>query len=168
VWALPAEGRRDEFPALVQAIVGRDPAGGSSWAADALMKIRLRLGAVLGLDDPATGVGARVPTLRERLPADLREAPAGRDFGSSLGFRSVYLLQDEWAAELANRTMHGVLHLGWVHVGDGRYRGQLAVLVKPNGALGIAYMAAIRPFRHLIVYPAMMRRIEQIWNRREL
>ena len=32
--------------------------------------------------------------------------------------------------------------------------------VKPNGLLGTAYMAAIRPFRHLIVYPPMMR---QIW-----
>ena len=52
--------------------------------------------------------------------------------------------------------------------GAGRYRGQLAVLVKPNGVSGRAYMAAIRPFRHLIVYPAMLRRIEQIWNRREL
>jgi Protein of unknown function (DUF2867) len=35
------------------------------------------------------------------------------------------------------------------------------VLVKPNGLLGEAYMLAIRPFRHLIVYPGMMRRIER-------
>jgi Protein of unknown function (DUF2867) len=33
--------------------------------------------------------------------------------------------------------------------------------VKPNGVLGAGYMAAIRPFRRLIVYPAMMRRIER-------
>ena len=37
----------------------------------------------------------------------------------------------------------------------------MAVLVKPNGLLGSGYMAAIRPFRHLIVYPAMMRQIER-------
>jgi hypothetical protein len=37
----------------------------------------------------------------------------------------------------------------------------MAVLVKPNGLIGEAYMAAIRPFRHLIVYPAMMRQIER-------
>jgi hypothetical protein len=39
----------------------------------------------------------------------------------------------------------------------------MAVLVKPNGLVGNAYMAAIRPFRHLIVYPAMMRQIEREW-----
>jgi hypothetical protein len=39
----------------------------------------------------------------------------------------------------------------------------MAVLVKPNGLLGTAYMAAIRPFRHLIVYPSMMRQIEREW-----
>jgi Protein of unknown function (DUF2867) len=37
--------------------------------------------------------------------------------------------------------------------GTDGYRGQMAVLVKPNGLLGIGYMAVIRPFRHLIVYP---------------
>jgi hypothetical protein len=62
--------------------------------------------------------------------------------------------------------MHGVLHLGWVPDATGGYRGQMAVLVKPNGLLGIAYMAAIRPFRHLIVYPALMRRIERKWRAR--
>jgi hypothetical protein len=45
-------------------------------------------------------------------------------------------------------------------------RGQMAVLVKPNGLLGTGYMAAIRPFRHLIVYPAMMRQIERTWRAR--
>ena len=50
------------------------------------------------------------------------------------------------------------MHLGWVPDDTGGYRGQMAVLVKPNGLLGKAYMAAIRPFRHLIVYPPMLRR----------
>nr|MBA2295295.1 DUF2867 domain-containing protein [Actinomycetota bacterium] len=73
-------------------------------------------------------------------------------------------LDDEWAAEIANKTVHGVVHIGWVLDGTGRYRGQMAVLVKPNGLLGRAYMAAIAPFRHLIVYPAMMRQIERSWR----
>jgi hypothetical protein len=71
---------------------------------------------------------------------------------------------DEFAAEVANRTMHGVMHLGWVPDGTDRYRGQMAVLVNPNGVLGHAYMAAIRPFRHFIVYPAMIGRIEREWR----
>ena len=67
---------------------------------------------------------------RGRLPADLRAAP-GPDF-QALPFSSLYLLDDEFAAEIANRTMHGVLHLGWVPDRTGGYRGQMAVLVKPQ------------------------------------
>ena len=40
----------------------------------------------------------------------------------------------------------------------------MAVLVKPNGLLGAGYMAAIKPFRHLIVYPPMIRQIGQAWR----
>ena len=91
--------------------------------------------------------------------------PTGPDF-DALPFTSLYLIDDEWAAEIANRTMHGVIHIGWVPDGTGGYRGQMAVLVKPNGLLGTAYMAAIRPFRHLIVYPLMMREIGRSWRAR--
>jgi hypothetical protein len=97
------------------------------------------------------------------LPADLRDGPAGPTF-DRLPFHSVYLTDDEWAAELANRTVHGVLHLGWVPDDAGGYRGQMAVLVKPNGLFGKAYMAAIAPFRHLLVYPPLMRGIERAWK----
>ena len=90
------------------------------------------------------------------LPADLRDARSGPDF-DALPFTPLYLLDDEFAAEIANRTMHGVMHLGLVPDQAGGYHAQMAVLVKPNGMLGTAYMAAIRPFRHLIVYPALMR-----------
>ena len=45
----------------------------------------------------------------------------------------------------------------------GGYRGQMAVYVKPNGLLGTAYMAAIKPFRYVIVYPALMRQIGREW-----
>ncbi len=54
---------------------------------------------------------------------------------------------------MANRTVHSVMHVGWVPDGTGGYRGQMAVLVKPNGWFGAAYMAAIKPFRYLVVYP---------------
>jgi hypothetical protein len=40
----------------------------------------------------------------------------------------------------------------------------MAVLVRPNGRPGAAYMAAIKPFRHLIVYPSMLREIERTWR----
>jgi Protein of unknown function (DUF2867) len=137
-----------------------DPARGSSRAARTLWAVRWRVGEVLGLDD---GSGSGMPTLQDRLPADLRDAPSGPDF-SALPFTSLYLLDDEWAAEVANRTVHGLMHIGWVADGAGGYRGQMSVLVKPNGLLGAAYMAAIKPFRHLIVYPRLIGQIERDWR----
>jgi hypothetical protein len=156
VWALPTPGGPDDFPRLVQRIASGDPSQSSSRAVRTLFAFRWTLGKRLNWDGPDAGVGSRVPTLRDRLPADLRNVPSGPGF-AALPFRSLYLLDDEFAAEIANRTMHGVMHIGWVPDGTGGYRAQMAVLVKPNGLFGSAYMAAIRPFRHLIVYPAMLR-----------
>jgi hypothetical protein len=163
VWALPFRGDLEDFPSLVQHFAAGDPSQSPSRAVRALFAIRWKVGGLLGWDRSAAGVGTRVPTLRDRLPADLRDGPTGPDFGA-LPFRSLYLLEDEWAAEIANETMHGVMHIGLVPAGDGAYRAQMAVLVKPNGALGSLYMAAIKPFRHLIVYPALMRQIEREWR----
>ncbi|HEU4945796.1 MAG TPA: DUF2867 domain-containing protein [Kribbella sp.] len=84
--------------------------------------------------------------------------------GGVLPFSLLYRTSDEFAAEIANRTIHGVLHLGWVEDAGGRWRGQMAMLVKVNGLPGRAYMSVIKPFRYLIVYPALMRRIEAHWS----
>ena len=163
VWGLPAPGGPDDFARAVELIASFETSQSSSRAVRTLFAIRWKLGELLGWDGPDTGVGARVPTLRDRLPADLRDARSGPEF-EELPFTSLYLLDDEFAAEIANRTMHGVMHIGRVPDGSGGYRGQMAVLVKPNGLFGNAYMAAIRPFRHLIVYPPLIREIEQKWR----
>ena len=163
VWALPTPGGRDDFPRLVQLMASGDPSQGSSRAARTLWAIRWKVGALLGWDSPDAGHGSERPTLRDRLPVDLRDASPGPDF-DALPFTSLYLIDDEWAAEIVNRTVHGVMHIGWVPDQAGGYRGQMAVLVKPNGRLGAGYMAAIAPFRHLIVYPSMMRRIGRDWR----
>ena len=165
VWALPTPGGPEDFPELVELVAAGDPAQGRSKVVGALFALRWKVGELLGWDDEDDGIGGRVPTLRDRLPADLREGSSGPTAGS-LPFRPLYLTDQEFAAEIANKTMHGVLHLGWVADGGGSYRGQMAVLVKPNGRLGDAYMAAIKPFRHLLVYPLMMREIGRRWRAR--
>jgi hypothetical protein len=168
VWALPTPGGPDDFPRLMQCLASRDdPApDAASRAARGLWAIRRKIGQLLGWDAPDAGLGSRVRTLRDRLPADLRTAPPGPDFGT-LPFAPLYQLGNEFAAEIANRTMHGVMHIGWVPDQAGGYRGQMAVLVKPNGLPGTGYMAMIRPFRHLIVYPAMMKKTERAWRAAE-
>jgi hypothetical protein len=161
VWALATVGGPDDFPRLVSLMESFDPTQASPVVA-ALFALRWRLGALLGLDRGETGLGTRVPSLRDRLPADL-PAYAG-SLSAESPFRPVYLTDDEAALEIANETMHGVLHLGWVPDGDGGYRGQMAVLVKPNGLFGRAYMAAIAPFRYALVYPLMLRTIGRLWR----
>lgn len=165
VWALPTPGGPEDFPLLVQGFASADPAKSLPPAARALWELRWKLGERFGWDEPDSGVGSRVSSLRGRLPEDLREARRGPAF-ETLPFTSLYLLEQEWAAEMANRTVHGVMHIGWVSDGAGGYRGQMAVYVKPNGPFGRAYMAAIKPFRYLIVYPQMMRELERSWRER--
>jgi hypothetical protein len=164
VWALPTPGGPDDFPRLVQHLASGDPSQHASCSVRTLFAIRWKLGELLGWDAPDAGLGTRVSTLRDRLPADLRDGPSGPGF-DALPFTSLYLTEDEFAAEVANRTVHGVMHLGWVPDETGGYRGQMAVLVKPNGLFGSAYMAAIMPFRHLAVYPPMLREMEREWQR---
>ncbi|HEY7267454.1 MAG TPA: DUF2867 domain-containing protein [Solirubrobacterales bacterium] len=166
VWALPTPGGPDDFHLLLEGFASADPTSRGPAPVRALFAIRWKLGELFRWDRPETGIGSRVPTLRDRLPDDLREAGPGPSV-EGLPFTPLYLLDDEWAAEIANRTMHGVLHLGWVPDPEAGYRGQMAVLVKRNGLTGSAYMAAIKPFRHLIVYPQMLREIERRWDRRE-
>jgi hypothetical protein len=163
VWELPLRGGPGDFPRLVAMIAAQDPARASSRAVRALFAIRWKLGGLLGWEDADAGLGSRAPSLRDRLPADLREMPVP-DLGGP--FTALYLCEDEFAAETANRTVHGVMHLGWVPDRTGGFRGQMAVLVKPNGLLGSAYMTAIRPFRHAIVYPALIGQLERAWRRR--
>ncbi|MCA1843432.1 MAG: DUF2867 domain-containing protein, partial [Actinobacteria bacterium] len=102
-------------------------------------------------------------TLMHRLPGDLL-GTAKTSVAPGTPFRPLYCTEREYAAELSNRTVHAVMHLGWVVQGDGRFRGQMAVLVKPRGPLGTAYMAFIKPFRYALVYPALMRAIERAAN----
>ena len=136
-----ADARRpSDFPRLVAQLAAGNTSTNPSRAARALFAIRWKVGELLGWDDADPGDGARRPALRDRLPADLRDAPSGPDF-ETLPFTSLYLLDDEWAAELVNRTVHAVMHIGWVPDATGGYRGQMAVLVKPCGRLGAAYMA---------------------------
>lgn len=142
-----------------------DPANGSSPATRVLFRIRYCLGGWFGWDD---AVDLPVPghtetTLSARLPDDLRDTATDLDL-SSTSFSPLYRTDTEWAAELSNQTVHAVLHLGWIDQGNGRYRGQMGVYVKPRGTFGAGYMALIAPFRQLVVYPALMRQIERAWN----
>ncbi len=170
VWALPAQGRRDEFSDLIDIVTSLDPTGaGWSGATRALFALRLRLGAWCGWDHAASPLpipGGSETTLRVRVPEGLRDTTTHPRGIGSARFVPIYRTDDEWAAEISNSTVHGVLQLAWVDEGNGVYRGRLGVYVKPRGRLGVTYLAFIRPFRHLVVYPELIRQVERDWSRR--
>lgn len=175
VWALPAQGAAEDFPVLLELMAASDPANADSLPTRLLWRLRDRLGEWFdlgGISAPVDGDGGglTIPgtsetSLKQRLPEDLRGTAADVDFGS-LPFVPLYLTETEFAAEISNRTVHGAMHLAWVDQGDGRYQAQMAVYVKPRGRFGQAYMALIKPFRYLIVYPALTRQTERMWNAR--
>jgi hypothetical protein len=176
VWALPVHGGADDFQALLDQMASFDPTDADSAPARFLWGLRDRLGRWFGLgrisDRVDSDAAARLPipgtnetSLAGRLPDDLRGTAADVDF-SSLPFVPLYRTDVEFAAEVSNQTVHGVLHLAWVDQGNGRYQGQMAVYVKPRGPLGKGYMALIKPFRYWVVYPGLMRQVERAWNTR--
>lgn len=174
VWRLPeVVGDADDFDEAVALLTSSDPARSSSAPTRFLWWVRDQLGRWLDLGSitgAAAGPGLPIPgcketTLRERLPADLRgTADATRH--DRLPFTPLFRTDREYAAEISNKTVHGVLHLAWVEQSDGQFQGQMAVYVKPRGRFGDAYMAFIKPFRYLVVYPALERQIAAEWRRR--
>jgi hypothetical protein len=159
VWALPTPGGPDDFPRLVQMLTSFDEARRPGSLVGTLFAIRESLGRALGWDsrdaDPIR------PSLRNRLPPELADNPSAVTL--PMGLTPVYQTDDEWAAELINGTVHGVMHLCWTQDRSGNYRGQMAMLVKPNGLLGRAYLAAIAPFRYLIIYPRLLNWLGRKW-----
>src|SRR5438445_1834272 len=98
--------------------------------------------------------GCHEPALSARLPDGLRGSAKSPVISGAMqraagGFVPLYRTDEEWAAELSNGTVHGVLHLAWVEQGGGRYRAQMGVYVKPRGRLGGIYMMLFQQVLHL-------------------
>ncbi|WP_331769714.1 DUF2867 domain-containing protein (plasmid) [Embleya sp. NBC_00888] len=170
VWSYRTPGAGpDDFPVMLAAMRARGGLAKQSLPSRFLFAFRWKLGALLGWDKPRTGLGTRVRPLRDRVPPELADTvdlslPAGSPF------TPVYELDNEAVSELANKTVHTLMHLGWTPTGDADcdYELRMAVLVKPNGRYGRLYMTLIAPFRYLIVYPALTRQWERAWRDRTL
>jgi hypothetical protein len=131
-----------------------------------LLDLRLFIGRHLGWDRPRTSTRA-VPTLADRLTdADRARslAPAGAREGPNGLFRVIYRFENEKLVELINRTVHAAALSALVETGAS-YRFYFAVYVRSVGRLTPFYMAAIDPFRKLIVYPSLMRSVRTNWDR---
>ncbi len=176
VWRLPAvNGSRADFQGLIEMATRLDPANADSLPTRFLWGVRDRLGAWFDLGRISTDASSdqRLPipgshefSLADRLPEELRGSARDVHF-DRLPFVPLYRAEREFAAEVSNQTVHGVMHLAWVRrETDGDYEAQMAVYVKPRGRFGRAYMAFIKPFRYAIVYPALERQLGRAWTHR--
>jgi hypothetical protein len=176
VWRLPAvSGNMADFASVIDMVTRSDPVNADSAPTRFLWGVRDRLGNWFDLGRISTTAGTekRLPipgtrefTLADRLPSDLRGSADEVHF-DHLPFVPLYRTEDEFAAEISNQTVHGVMHVAWVgRDSDDDHEAQMAVYVKPRGRFGQAYMAFIKPFRYLIVYPALQRQLARTWSRR--
>ena len=142
VWALPTPVGPDDFARLVSSSRALDPSQDASCAVRSLFALRWQIGGLLGWDERTTrarlaGAVAARPAAggpaRHRLGAGLRRTPVLPAVPDRRRVRGRDRQPDD-----ARRPPP---RLG--PDGSGGYRGQMAVLVKRNGLLGTAYMAAI-------------------------
>ncbi len=136
-----------------------------------LFSIRFCLSKLIPLDKNINTLpipGCKETSIKSRLnDRDLEKSKGGKaikDTESDLEFRPVYLFENESLHELSNDTVHALIHLGWIKKKNKYYTATLAIYVKPRGFLGKVYLKLIEPFRHQIVYPAMMKSIKTQWQ----
>jgi len=128
-----------------------------------LLGLRRRIGALFGWDHARPAWTAE--SYANRLsPADraLSLVAPGTPDGN---FRLLYRFEDEQLSELRNATVHAFVSLS-IRPTPAGYLAYAGVFVKPVHRFTRLYMGAIAPFRRLIVYPAVIRKVQSAWSER--
>ncbi len=140
-----------------------DPGGvGVGWATEQLFRLRAWLGRRLGWDRDSSEPDPHsyVHRLREADRARSLMPPGSAGPGP---FRVVFELPREALLEVRNATVHAFLSTSLERSEEG-YRVWVAIYVKPMSRWTRWYMALIEPLRRLVVYPALIRRMQREWN----
>jgi hypothetical protein len=132
----------------------------------ALLRFRRVIGLLLRLDADRASPSRLPRRARPRPPRRRRPRRRHRPLAVPVGsaFEPVYAFAEEALLEIANRTIHALLHLSWVAAPNGHRTVVLAIYVKSRGWQSRAYLALIRPFRHLVVYPAWIAHLTRTWD----
>ncbi len=169
VWELPLEMKANqEIGELHQAFTKALEKTATTGMAGALFRFRFFLGKVFGWED-ADKAREQLPvgSIRERFAR--QEGMSVHEMSSSSfgGFVPVYDLKEEMLSEIENKTVLAAAHFGRVAKAEGKYGVQMTVYVKPKGWFGAFYMALIKPFRLMIVYPTMLSLMGRQWRKHQ-
>jgi Protein of unknown function (DUF2867) len=126
----------------------------------ALLRVRFFIGRLLGWDrEPAPTKWDRFATRLTTVDRSKSLTPAGTREGP---FRVVYRFENEELLELINLTAHAAALSALVESANA-YRFYFGVYVCNVSPVTPIYMAAIAPFRKLVVYPSLLRSIRARW-----
>ena len=128
-----------------------------------LFRLRGRIGALLGWDGPRPAWNA--DSYVQRLSAADRarsKAAAGTPDGR---LSLLYRFENEQLSERRNATVHAFSSLS-IRPAPGGYLVYWAIYVQPVHRFTRLYMRAIAPFRRLVVYPAILRKVQRAWAER--
>jgi hypothetical protein len=133
--------------------------------ARALFHLRFSLGRIFRLE--AEPKNASAASFANRLTAEDR-ARSSVVPGTLEGvFRVVYRFENEQLLEIQNRTVHAAALSALAAPAEespDRYRFYFAVYVHQRTWITPLYMRLIDPFRKLIIYPAMLKKIRATWD----
>ena len=162
-WAVPLSGGgagRTVQDVRAVMLAGRETAPA---VVRGLFRLRERVGALLAWT--ASDLPGGAASFADRLsPADRAQslvAPGTPD-GT---FILLYRFEDEQLSELRNATVHAFASLS-IRQTPGGYLAYLGVFVQPVHRFTRLYMGAIAPFRRLVVYPAIIRKVQRAWAER--
>jgi hypothetical protein len=162
VWRFDLRGGKGGFVRFVE-VFWAGMAEAEGWT---LSRMRVAIGRLMGWDQAPHSLpipGRTETSVADRLTAGDRQRNLVRQGEPSplpaASVKAVYRFDDEALFEVSNDTVHALLHLSQVD-GD----AELAVYIKSRGLFTRLYMAAIRPFRHLYLYPRLIARIEELWR----
>ena len=159
-WAVPLSGGgagRTILDLRAVMVAGREAAPA---VVKGLFQLRGRIGALFGWDRqrPASNAESYANRLSPADRAQSLVAPGTRDGSFSL----LYRFEDEQLGELHNATVHAFASLSIRPTPSG-YLAYLGVFVQPVHRFTGLYMAAIAPFRRLVIYPALIRKMQSAW-----
>ena len=162
-WAVPLSGggrRRTIEDVRSVMIAGREAAPAT---VRGLFRLRSRTGNLFGWDHqrPSWSTDSYVNRLSPADRARSLVTPGTADGA----FRLLYRFENEQLSELRNATVHAFASLS-IEPTSGGYLVYLGVFVEPVHRFTRLYMAAIAPFRRLVVYPALVRTMQRVWVER--
>jgi hypothetical protein len=147
----------------VRAIFFADVALSATPVVAALFRLRTLVGRRFGWDAATPHLDKQ--SYLHRLDARDREKSLVAPGTPDGPFRVLHVLPDESISEIQNATVHAFLCQALRETKSG-YRYYWGVYVKPVSRLTPLYMGLIKPFRHWIVYPAVLRVIREAWMRK--